>query len=282
MTTTVLLDPAIVLEAKDEPSLSRLLTWTADHRVKLGIRAWNHLADLYSNGSLDVPRVLAKMAHEGIGTLLSRSPIKHSVHESTATAAPAYHGAKLTHTLLVDDLVGTSARDGELFLGTHESLWAETPTTVACVPPPPTDVAVHLEPNLPSLEERRAATALYFKDRRILIVGGQIEIRVVEAMTEQLGIPADRINWIASEKNKRARNLKATIGGLPKRSIVVCVVGKVGHDVSGDVEKHSNRDGITLRVPRFASQIVDDLITLSDKAASTDEPPDDTVSAPRS
>lgn len=272
MTATVLLDPAIALEAKDEQSLSRLLTWTADHRVKLGTRAWNHLADIYSTGSLDVPRVLAKMAHEGIGTLLSRSPIKHSVRESTAIAAPKYHGAKLTHSLLVDDLVGTSVLEGELFLGTHESLWAEKPSTVACVPPPPADVGVHLEPNLPSLEERRTATARHFKDRRILIVGGQIELRVVEAMSEQLGIPAGHINWMASEKNKRARNLKATINGLPKGSIVVCVVGKVGHDVSGDVEKHSNRDGITLREPRFASHIVDDLIALSDEAASADRP----------
>lgn len=264
MTTTVLLDPAVAFEAVDETSLGRLLAWTADKRVRLGARAWNRLAEDYANDALAAPTSLMKIAHQGVGTLLSRTPIEHDVSGSKAGTSPAYCGLPPSLALLVDDLAGASAADDTIVLGTGRELWDSELTTVSCVPPPPAELVVHLQPNLPTPEERKQKLAQYFEGRRVLIVGGQVETNVVLAMAAELGIPAEKVEWIPSEKNKRARNLKATIGGLPPKAIVVCIVGKVGHDVSGDVEKYSSRDGITLRAPRFASHVVDDLRKLAE------------------
>lgn len=259
MTTVVLLDPAIVLDASDEPALELLLDWTSDARVRLGIRAWARIAEDYGANALLLPAALMRLAHRGISELLSRPPLESVEGDTSKSLSAPYSGQPTTHKLLLQDVVGLGEVDERLALGTHESLWGGPISSISCVPPPPSDLRVHLQPNLPTPAELRQRAAEYFEHRRILIVGGQIDGDIVRALGHELGIQEDLVRWIPSEKNKRARNLKDVIGGLPADAIVVCIVGKVGHDVSGEVKDNTQRRAVLLCESRFSSQIVDDL-----------------------
>jgi hypothetical protein len=81
-------------------------------------------------------------------------------------------------------------------------------------------------------------------------------------LAEQLGVQPNSVQWLPSERNKRARNLKNAIYGLPGNAIVVCVVGKVGHDVSGEVKTYASKRSLTLVEARFASQVLGGLADL--------------------
>jgi hypothetical protein len=263
VTVVVVLDPSIALGVADENGLERLQDWVTDHRVRLGHQAWTRLANGYGEQSLGTPKALAQIAHRVIGDLLTREPLLHDVALSTATLHPEYLGSADHRQILVDDLSGMST-DAASVLGTDAALWEGDASVVRCDPPPPARLSSHLEPNLPTPEDLRAEAAAWFLERRILIVGGQVDSAVVAALDAMLGIDEARVQWIPSEKNKRARNLKKVIGGLPATAVVVCIVGKVGHDVSGEVKDNCSRRGLVLVDSRFASQIADDLRALVD------------------
>ncbi|KAA9085419.1 DUF2325 domain-containing protein [Microbacterium radiodurans] len=206
-----------------------------------------------------LPAALMRLAHRGIGELLSRPPLESDEGDSSKSLSAPYSGQPATHKLLLRDIVGLGEVDEELALGTHESLWGGPISSISCVPPPPSDLPVHLKPNLPTPAELRQRATEYFERRRILIIGGQIDGDVIRALGDELGIKQELVRWVPSEKNKRARNLKDVIGGLPVDAIVVCVVGKVGHDVSGEVKDNTQRRAVLLCESRFSSQILDDL-----------------------
>ncbi len=262
MTVTVLLDPALVLEAEDESGLETLLGWVGDRRVRLGMRAWQRVAEVYATNALALPSALMTLAHRAICDLLSRSPIESRLSDTEKAFSVGYRGQSATYDLLQGDIAGLGEIDDTLALGTHSQFWESDLTSLSCVPPPPADVRVHLEPNMPTPAEIRQRSATFFAGRRMVIIGGQKDTYVIHAMNEHLGVEEELVRWIPSEKNKRARNLKDMIRGLPGNSIVICIVGKVGHDVSGEVKDNASRKGIILLEPRFASQIVDGLSEL--------------------
>lgn len=264
MTSSVLLDPSIVFEAVDEVGLNRLQDWTKDRRVRLGSRTWSHLVETYSAGTLSLPKPLARIAHRTFGDLLARPPLEHTEVGVQAELSVTYSGDPGHRGILVDDLVGVGASTPGSVLGTVDVLWSESFTAIGCVPPPPIDVPVHFEPNLPSLQDIRERRASWFSGRRLLIVGGQIDAGVIRALNDWFAVPTADVRWLPSEKSKRARNLKSVIQGLPGNAIVICVVGKVGHDVSGEVKDYTGRRAVLLCESRFASQIIDDLIALAD------------------
>lgn len=264
-TSPVLLDPSIVFEAVDEVGLNRLQDWTMDRRVRLGARTWFQLVDVYSAGTTNIPKYLARIARRTFGDLLARPPLEHSEAGVQAELSVAYRGEARHRDILVDDLVGVGASSPGSVLGTVDILWNDPFTTIACVPPPPNDFPVHFEPNLPSYQDLRDRRAAWFSGRRVLIVGGQVDAGVIRALSEHLSLATDDVRWLPSEKGKRARNLKNVIQGLPSTSVVVCIVGKVGHDVSGEVKDYTGRQALVLCESRFASQILDDLTALADR-----------------
>ncbi|MFP1601898.1 hypothetical protein ACLD0U_04310 [Microbacterium sp. 2216-1] len=165
--------------------------------------------------------------------------------------------------MIIADLIGIHVSGVDGALGTDSEFWESGLSKLSCLPPPPTDIALHAHPHLPTREELKSRRVSWFDGRRVLIVGGQRDGAVEASLESELGVTAERLRWIKSEKNKRARNLKDTIQGLPSDAVVVCVTGKVGHDVSGEVKKYSARNGLILCESRFASQIVANLEALA-------------------
>ncbi|GGD89632.1 hypothetical protein [Microbacterium murale] len=266
MTTVVVLDPGIVFGAVDEIGLSRLQEWTKDRRVRLGARTWDRLAEAYATGVLGTPQSLRRIAHRTFGDLLTRQPLEHSELHVNVELSSSYQGESAHRELLIDDLVGVGLSTPGSVLGTVDAFWGESFTAIGCVPPPPTDLAVHFGPNLPTPHELRDRRAAWFSGRRLLIVGGQVDEGITNAIGASFDVPPGDVRWIPSEKNKRARNLKSVIQGLPSNAVVVCVVGKVGHDVSGEVKDYTRGQSLHLCESRFATQIVDDLTALVDLA----------------
>jgi hypothetical protein len=263
LTSIVLLDPGVVLGAVSDRGLRRLQEWADDTRVRLGERTWNQLADFYNGGAPGLPQELVRISHRTFGDLLTRDPVLHHAVSDATTLSETYLGQVEHGEMIAADLRGAHEARLEAALGTNQDFWDGTPATISCVPPPPDNITIHLEPNLPTAEEVRASYVEWFSGRRILIVGGQIDEHVKGLIEVDLGVPVEAVRWIPSEKNKRARNLKSVIRGLPSNAIVVCVVGKVGHDVSGEVKDYAEDRSLVHVASRYSSQIVDDLKDLA-------------------
>lgn len=263
MTSTIVLDPGVVLGAKDEAGLALLQEWTKDDRVRLGEATWSELAEYYADGSPGLSKDLIRISHRTFGNLLTREPIRHIHPGTTAALSVQYNGRADHERMIAADLLAAHSADADSAFGTHHTLWHSALAKISCDPPPPSDIPVHLEPGLPTEEDKRRSQKEKFAGRRVLIVGGQIDAVVIAELEYELGVTSGNVRWVPSEKNKRARNLKSIIRGLPAGSVVVCVVGKVGHDVSGEVEGYASRCSLALCEPRYASHILDGLRGLS-------------------
>lgn len=271
MKQVVLLDPGLVLPQKD-PNPQFLATfwlrfseWIGDDRSCLGARSYSRLSSMY--GELEnpeyVPAPLRRTVHSAIGKILSKPPLQHDVTDGAAklTADYLYHHTQQT---LVDDLVGSSLYE-TVVLGSHQSFWDSTPTTVGCIPAPPEAVIVHFEPGLPTADERLEAMRRWFSGRKVVIVGGQVDRHIQQALITDVGLDRTKLVWIPSEYNKKAANIPSVIAGLdPDRSIVICITGKVGHATSGSVEVACKKVGIKYNFVEHASSINDLLERLFD------------------
>lgn len=255
MKHALLLDPGIALpERGNASSWALFFDWVSDGRVRLGRRLWLTLAEVYGSNQLEPPRGLGQLVHKAVGDVLSRGPLEHSVVDSVAELSPTYVGAEFHRQILVDDIVGACDL-GVVALATTPAFWPDGTTDVTCTPAPPTNFPLHFQPNLPTAEQAREGYADWFAGRRILIVGGQVDEPIIEALNSSLGIQSSSVTWLASERHKKATNLKAVIDGMIKADFVICVVGKVGHDVSGQMKIHCDRNSFTLHTVRFASHI---------------------------
>ncbi|MFF2050326.1 hypothetical protein ACFVU2_01875 [Leifsonia sp. NPDC058194] len=206
--------------------------------------------------ALQPPRAMGQLVHKVVGDVLSRGPLAHQAEDMPNALDPQYSGSALNHQLLVDDIVGT-ASSRPIALGTSPEAWPAESEFVCCIPEPPARLALHFQPNLPTPEEMRVHYRDWFAGKRVLIVGGQIEESVIGTLGEVLGIEGSSVTWVASERHKKAGNLKATIYGMSDADIIICIVGKVGHDVSGQMDTHCSKKGYVLHSVRFASHVKD-------------------------
>jgi hypothetical protein len=266
MTHVILLDPGLVIPQTTAPQelsafWDRLLQWCDDRRAVLGSKLWGSVAALYAAGEIPSPPGLGQITHRTVGDLLSRQPPEHQADDEQCGIEPEYSGAQSHRQLLITDLLGTAGLDGRA-LGSHEQFWPADAALLEVIVGA-TVALVNLTPNSPSPEDRLREYAAWFDGKSIVIVGGQVDHHVLAALGQELAINLKRVQWIPSEYNKKATNLKAVIGGLDVEDIVICVAGKVGHDVSGQMESACKTQKVTLHKVRSSSNILQYLDELS-------------------
>lgn len=270
MNQVVLLDPGLVIPQKDPSPQTlavfwlRFSEWIGDGRTRLGARAYASLSLMY--GELDdpgyVPPPLKRDVHSTIGKMLSRPPLQHIIEDGDVQLT-AHYLSEHTRQTLLDDLVGSSLSH-EVVLGSDKALWGAPPSTIGCIPAPPVAVTVHFEPGLPTAEERLQARTQWFVGRKVVIVGGQVDRHIQQALIDEVGVDRSKLVWIPSEYNKKAANIPAVIAGLdPTSSIVICITGKVGHATSGSVEAACKKNRLAYNYVEHASSIAEKLEALS-------------------
>jgi hypothetical protein len=204
-----------------------------------------------------VPTPLRKMVHSTVGKILSKGPLTHATVDCRSTLTSRYLGGDIDGRALIDDLVGT-AENSQVVLGTDSGFWEPSVVEIGCTPPPPGRIALHFSPGLPTPQERRAARAKWFADRKILVVGGQVDRHIKQNLLETLGVSPNNFSWIPSEYNKKASNIGSVIKGLQTdSSIVICITGKVGHSTSRSVEVACRKGSIAYNYVEFASGLGD-------------------------
>lgn len=254
MKTRVLLDPGLIMGISGFDEWLELSEWLEDKRVGLGPASWSSVHSAFHQKQILPPSALRKPMRESIARLLSRGPLYEDVPGSRQKTSSPYAGSQLHEEHLVKDLASVGS-DENVFLGTRSDLWADTITSISLVPPPPNDLQVHCKPHLPSREEVLAAAEKWFLGKRILVIGGQVENRIINALVDDVGVDRASFEWVPSERNKRATNIDAKIKHLPDDAIVVCLTGKVGHSVSNKMSAACGRASLTLHCVETASHL---------------------------
>lgn len=99
-----------------------------------------------------------------------------------------------------------------------------------------------------------------FKNRRLHVVGGELNAALAHALEDELGLSASSIQWIVSEKAKPARGLDKRWGSLdPSVDIAVCITGRVPHAVWEQADKAAEKCGLRMIECPSQGQLIDAL-----------------------
>lgn len=239
----LLIDPGILV-APGERALhqrywERLVDWSLDSRAYLGEHSQKRVLDSfaeygYPHNELNLhPPALRGAFSRALNIVLSRVAQLNGEDAEVRSFAPPYRGDYEHGRALGRDVAGTL----HLPIGgiaTVVDSWDDEVTQVDCVPSPPAELHLCREPGLQLPAEFDAAVAAFFSTRRVHIVGGRPEERVVRRIEEGPLALAGRLSWIPSEKNKPPRGLDRSWSGLsPDIDVTVCITGRIGHAASG-------------------------------------------------
>lgn len=96
-----------------------------------------------------------------------------------------------------------------------------------------------------------------FAGRRLHVLGGAPTASALADFESELGVPEERVTWIASEKSKPPRNLDKRWGSLdPDVDVVVCVTGRVGHKTWEAGDKAATKCGVKMLECSTQGQLV--------------------------
>ncbi len=234
---------------------TRLMRWLEDRRTALEASTWQLISQKFYQRDLGIPNLLQKEIGEQIGSLLTREVVNGDTPVPIGVqTSEIYGGSEQAKAHLINSLFAVGDEAG-YFLGTDEAFWPNKLESVGLTPPPPSKVVVHLNPSLPSQAELLEQRRRWYRNKRMLIIGGQIESRVIDCLVDEVGVDRGHLEWLPSERNKKARNIDAKIGGLPKNAVVICLWGKVGHDVSGKVESACKKGNLTMHLVEYATHL---------------------------
>jgi hypothetical protein len=99
-----------------------------------------------------------------------------------------------------------------------------------------------------------------FNDRRLHVVGGELNASLAHALEAELGLLPSSVQWIFSEKAKPARDLDKRWGSLdPAVDIAVCITGRVSHAVWEQADKAAVKCGVKMIECPSQGQLIDTL-----------------------
>lgn len=258
-----LLDPAIAIPG-EEPTTDfweRFISWERDTRVRLGAATYAELSALYATEvcarpSVYIPGGFGKSVHRAVLSLLSRSSSTESaVPKEEVGLVPPYAGQQRHDELLRSDLSSDGFAEA-VVLGTVVESWPQATATVIWLAPPPAELTLIYEPNTPTAEETSARRGAAVNGLQVLIVGGQVDQRILESISKALpgGLS---VRWEPCERHKPPRNLNSQIRGLKdKFALVICITGRVGHSTSGKVKERCSAEGVELREVETAGHVL--------------------------
>lgn len=250
MTHLVLIDPSVAVVSSEgdwavvAERWANLVAWYGDSRTRLGAATFQELtrlfADISSSGS-PVPAAMRKSAYRCVGGMLSRGPVG-DLDSCGGELDSSYDGSVAEGEMLCIDL-GAAEGEPVIALGTQNSVWPSG-CADATHTEPALSLPLHFEPNLPTPNELRSKRASKYASSSVVIVGGQVEPRVLDELELELGIARKNLRWIPSELHKKPRNLDQMVAGAAvSGAYVICVTGRVGHSTSNALFAESSKRG---------------------------------------
>ncbi|GGU34224.1 hypothetical protein GCM10007979_36660 [Nocardioides albus] len=247
---------------------NQVISWASDARAKLGPESYKLVCEWYAehgypdqNLELDVP-TLRHEYQAALSRILSRVHLATNPVESKCFN-PSYTGTELEEISIQMD-VSCTADLAIAGIATAPDHWNSTDATeIEVEPPPPASLHLCSTPGaeLPSEECERIHK--FYKDKRLHIVGGREERRIIDSLVTTLGLKAADITWHPCEKAKPPRNLDNRWRYLePGRDITVCITGRAGHATSEKAKAAAERAGVTYLFVEYPSGLEAELVRL--------------------
>lgn len=261
---TLILDPEFLQPPIGQPPAEwisfwlTLVAWEADSRVRIGAASLGCAAELMrevEDDKLDHPPHSRSERRRVAGRLLSRV-LKTDGSREIHSIDPGYLGSPLSWQRLSRDLGDCVGEPGELYgVATAERFWTVSAAAASCDPPPPASVALCCSPGEAIAGQPLEMVRDLLFGRRLRIVGGQVEKRVVDAIVENLGIEENAIRWEASERKKKPKleGWKDMESGV---DVAVCITGLIGHSSSDRASTLARKADVDWVEARSPGQIV--------------------------
>jgi hypothetical protein len=149
-------------------------------------------------------------------------------------------------------------------LASDEEFWGSRVAMLSCEPPPPRDVQLIFRPGESLHEQTIADVRSWFRGRRVHIVGGQRDSRLVERIAETVGISTSDIHWLSSERHKQPRIAQRWVSLSAARDVAVCITGRISHATWNAAKQYGS--AVPYVEVERAGEIVDRLVALTTSA----------------
>jgi hypothetical protein len=273
----VLCDPGLLLPPNDQ-DFSRhadfwriLVGWAADRRVSLAPETHQVVIDHFRREGWPnyepplCPSGLRGIASAALTRLLSRKQIPASSGRDIPELDPAYVRFDDGALAIALDL-SSIWEDAPGALATRTAHWERPEPAVVLTPPPPAAVAFVTRPKERTKDESLQLTRRRLGRRRITIVGGVRDSRIVGVVAERLEVDEARVRWIESEPGSAPQTDRMK-GMRAHRDVVCCVLGcpgvlGMGHAGSELAIRHSRDRGVDHCSVTTPAEILDALVAL--------------------
>lgn len=259
---SVILDPSLVRISGTYPQMimagSELGAWVNDKRTHLGRTTFDWLVENLATQVSSLPEPVQRSCRTLYLSLLGRTPVGD--FSRIFDSDPDYSGPQ--KELFLGDLSALVDCSDASILGSQEANWPLGTTAVQTLPASNLVLTLHLTPGLPTPEERLTKLRGLFAGRRLIIVGGQEDRRVLAKIENAFGLRGNDAKWFSSEKDQRPRDLNLVVrGAAQSNAVIVCVTGKIGHAESGLLKEQCSKKKVTYIEVQSVGGIVSALST---------------------
>lgn len=263
----LLCDPGLLLPPSGESVerhqefWRRLLDWSADRRLRLGLQgreAVLHYLAIHGWPDYSPPHCPASLKRDA---LLAVNRMLAAVAQDPPNKAAEVPG--IDPTYVKDEDCGMALAldlaeqydESLLAAASQEDHWEHVSSTVSLNPPPPEEVALAFEPEVEIEAERikRAADAL--ERKRLTIIGGKRKTAVEGKLVERFSLDARQIVWVEAERGTQPDLYKLS-GVRVERDVVICITGRIGHAGSDKVRELTAAGGIEPVLIEKVSEII--------------------------
>ena len=240
----------------------RLIKWSADRRVRLGVNSFDLLTTILDDLNWPLfdppacPEALKRDAGRSLNRLLTR--VRNVSTEDPDAPTPVL-APNHTDGDLVEEAIGRDAAalydNGLIGLATSHGHWVTASRTVTFSPPPPEQLEFVCIPGALTVAQRDGLVKGYFAQRRLTIIGGRSAPGLKAALGSRFGIADARLRWVESEKGK-TMSLDFLDSLRTERDIVFCVAGHIGHPETYSVKDRCNTLGVQLCLVEDQNEII--------------------------
>lgn len=267
MSQFLLCDPALLMPPPpDEEGAadfwSRLVEWSSDRRLRLGPAGHQMIVSLLGEfgwpqyDSARYPPGLARLAYRALATLLSQvATATPKVGGPSPALVPKYQAHEMGEAAIGTDAAALH-ETGLLGLASAEEHWVEPSESVFFEPPPPVSLQLLFEPGGALGGESDAAVRRFLRQRRLTIVGGIADDRILSELQDRF-CPKE-LRWFGAEPGSRL-NLDGLLGLQARADVVYCITGHIGHDGSIKAKQCCKKRGVEMRKVANANDIAEDL-----------------------
>jgi hypothetical protein len=241
-----------------------LIRWEGDGRVKigtnsLGLAMAHGICEHVEAEGFDFPPHSRRDRRSAVYKLLSRVANVESPGR-IVEFEPRYLGAREFADALARDLTSCTEREGGavVALATRPERWKTGTRRSACQPPPPTSIELCMHPNDAVGQERLLRSRSWLKGRRLHIVGGRSEDRILSDIADCLGVPPENVDWESCELRKKPK-LSSWTNLRADRDVAVCITGHIGHASSEKALELAGRARVVCLSVRCGGDIVEGL-----------------------